>query len=344
MKKKTVSLAIACALLANSLFSFANSHEDSRFINRKAEGWFWYEVIPEAEPLLEEEPEVVFAAPPPEPEPEQPKQQNKGPEVFSAAWFRDNLDKYLDAAWDNPTLENVQAYLYLQRYAMDRSEQFADVAEMAVTGNPMLDEMTRRPTATYGSQKVDQVAGRLREEAIVGLAEQAGVFFFYDETDEYSAALAPLVKLLEQSGFTILAVGSGSPIPGYEHDFNYRTDMGHAEQLGVTTLPAIFLASPDGIFAPVGQGIMSLTDMTNRMLVVAKREGWITEDQFNKTRPLTNSDNIAEMLASKGAGEGDLNTETDPDNDNFVSPEQLLKFVKSRTKGTQSATVMEFQR
>lgn len=330
--KKTYLLAAA---LGSAILS---AHaDDSRFINRKAEGWFWYETAPEEpEPVVEPEPEIVAIEQTAEPAPEPTAKQ--GPAPLSAAWFRKNLGKYKDAAWDNPTLENLQAYLYLQRFAMDRSEQFADVAEMAVTGNPLLDEMSRRPTATFGSQKVDQVAGRLRDEAVSKLAESVGVFFFYDEEDEYSTAMAPLVKLLEMSNFTIMAISeSGEPIPGHEHDFNYRADAGHAEQLGITTLPALFLASPEGQFASIGQGLMSMTDMTNRMLVVAKREGWITDEQFNKTKPLTSYDNIAEMLTSRPAtgGQADAITQNaDPENDNFVAPEQLLKFIKEKTRGS----------
>jgi conjugal transfer pilus assembly protein TraF len=48
------------------------------------------------------------------------------------AWLRDNLPKYKDIAWDNPTIENLRAFLYLQRFAIDRSEQLADIAELAV--------------------------------------------------------------------------------------------------------------------------------------------------------------------------------------------------------------------
>lgn len=337
LNKKFIGATLALAIAGvQSPFLYAEPHSPERFIERKAEGWFWY--APELVEIEEKEPESLDIAETSEPE-EKPAptiiEKPAGPAVFSAKWFRENLDKYKDLAWDDPTLENVQTYLYLQRYAMDRSEQFADVAEMAVTGNPMLDEMTRRPTATFGSQKVDQVAGRLRESLVMQLAEKAGVFFFYDSEDEYSEAAAPLVKLLEQSGFAVVAISDdGVPIPGHENNFSYKQDQGHAAQLGVTTYPAIFLASPDGQFAPVGQGLMSLPDMTNRMLLVAKREGWITDEQFNKTRPLTNSDNIAEMLTQQGGSNNkDIQWAADTEDGNYVPPEQLMRFIKSKTRG-----------
>lgn len=337
-KKIIPLLSLALCITATSTHLSAHDNSSGRFYDRKAEGWFWYAPEPVEHEVIE--PEPVAADQPKEPEPLEPQvTPPQGPSVFSAKWFRDNLPKYKDLAWDEPTLENVQTYLYLQRYAMDRSEQFADVAEMAVTGNPLLDEMTRRPTATFGSQKVDQIAGRLRDNLVAELADQVGVFFFYDPDDEYSQAAAPLIKLLEQSGFAIVAVSeTGEPIPGHEMDFDYKQDQGHAQQLNVTTYPAVFLASIHGEFAPVGQGLMSLPDMTNRMLLVAKREGWITDEQFNKTRPLTNSDNIAEMLSQKGTPGPSLKTlaqsAADHD-DNFVPPEQLMDFIKHKTRGHQ---------
>ncbi len=50
----------------------------------------------------------------------------------------ENLPKYKDLAWNNPTVENVRTFLYLQRFAIDRSEQFSDATELAVVGDPFL--------------------------------------------------------------------------------------------------------------------------------------------------------------------------------------------------------------
>ena len=329
---------ITALLLSACIAAPVIAQDNSRFINRKAEGWFWYAPEPteqEVEPEIIPEPIPIAEAPPPEPLKEPPAAQAKAPDMFSAAWIRENINKYLDAAIDNPTVENVEAFLYLQRLSMDKSEQFADAAEMAVTGNPMLDEMTRRPTSTFGTQKVDAVAGKRKESLLVDIAQRVGVFFFYNAKDEYSQSQAPLIKLLEQSGFAIIAISEdGAPIPGFENDFNYRTDSGHAKELGVTTLPAVFIASPEGQFAPVGQGMMSLPDLNNRIVISALRENWITQDEYNNTRPVTNTDNLAVLLDSNIKNQGQ--PEGDEDNDNFVSPEQLMKFIQDKTRATRS--------
>ena len=330
-------LQTAALMLAVMTTAPAAATESNRFINRDAEGWFWYA----SEPVEEELPEEPEAPPEPVAETpehtpvEQPEHKPQAPTVLSTKWLRENINKYLDAAIDDPTIENVQAFLYLQRLSMDMSEQFADVAEMAVSGNPMLDEMTRRPTSTFGTQKVDVVAGRLKESLIQEITNRAGVFFFYGRNDEYSLAQAPLIQILGRSGFAVIAISDdGEPIPGFENDFEYRADSGHAEMLGVTTLPAVFLASPEGKFAAVGQGMMSLPDLNNRIILAAKRENWITDDEFNKTKPLTNNDNLAEIIGSRNRLAVSLKGEEN--NDNFVSPEQLMRFIQAKTKGTKN--------
>lgn len=79
-------------------------------------------------------PKPVAEAKPTQPKPAAPLPS--GPEMFSAEWFRENLPKYKDLAWNNPTVENVRTFLYLQRFAIDRSEQFSDATELAVVGDP----------------------------------------------------------------------------------------------------------------------------------------------------------------------------------------------------------------
>ncbi len=334
LNKKTAPII---ALLLSAVIAFpVSAQESDRFINRKAEGWFWYAIEPvEKEEEPEEIPEPIAEAPEPEATPEPVDVKPKAPQLFSSAWLRENIDKYLDSAIDNPTVENVEAFLYLQRLSMDKAERFADAAEMAVTGNPMLDEMTRRPTSTFGTQKVDAVAGKRKENLIMELADRVGVFFFYDSKDEYSQSQAPLIKLLEQSGFAIIAISDdGAPIPGFENDFNYKKDSGHAEALAVTTRPAVFIASPEGKFASVGQGMMSLPDLNNRIVLAARKEGWVTEDEYNNTRPLTNSDNLAIILETESPKTPKL--KGDEENSNFVSPKQLMKFIQDKSRATGS--------
>jgi len=323
----------ATLALAGALPVEAQESVKHGFYERKAEGWFWYQKEPVApEKKLEKpkpKPVAKVQAAPPEPVPV----QANNPEMFSAQWFRENLQKYKDLAWNNPTVENVRVFLYLQRFAIDRSEQFSDATELAVVGDPFLDEISRRPAATFASQQVDRDAGNAKNQLLKSVAERAGLFFFYRSDDDYSQLQAPLMQMLEQGeGFSIVPVSmDGKPLPDGLFP-QYKIDDGHAKKLGIATFPAVYLVSPSGQFAPIGQGAMSLPELNHRILIAAKRNGWVSDEEFNRTRPLLNREsNLAERLAS-----AELPTELkqlSADNggdDHFVPPEQLMRYIRTK--------------
>jgi conjugal transfer pilus assembly protein TraF len=329
----TLIAAAAYLLLAQIAFAQADG-QPSRFYDRKAEGWFWYnEEVPEEEVETEEPPpEPLATKQSAEPPQQQPVSRPTGPAVFSAGWFRENLPKYRDAAWDNPTIENVRTYMYLQRYAMDRSEQFANTTELAVVGDPFLDEESRRPSATFASQKLDRWAGMAKDEIAQKIAKQAGIFFFFRSDSDTSRIQAPILKMLEaRDGFTVLPISvDGKPLPDgiFPH---YRTDEGQAEKLGVEIFPSLYLVSADREVEPIAQGVMSLADLKHRIILVAKRRGWISDDEFNKTKPILNQDsNIAAILDAQSYEISNLTAGSRDTETNFIPPEELSEFIRQK--------------
>lgn len=272
--------------------------EDSRFYKRKTEGWFWYneEPEPEPEPIL---PKIeVVDTPPPPPPPPPKKPEPEGPEPFGAEWVRIMLPKYQDKAWSEPTVENVRAYYYLQRFAIDRSEQFALAAQIAVMGDPLLDETARRPLSSFAVHELDRNKDNQSRQTVKEVAKRAGIFFFFGPDCAGCEIQAPIIKDLEKlDGFTVVPISKdGAKIHSVQFE-NIRDDDGHSEQLGVMTYPATFLATPDGSFSVVGQGAFALSELRQRILLAAKAAEIITEDEFGKTRPILNHNtNIAENI------------------------------------------------
>src|SRR5690606_24663040 len=149
------------------------------------------------------------------------------------------------------------------------SEQVADTTELAVIGDPFLDEISRRPGSTFAAQNVDRQAGAARSELIHTVSQRAGIFFFFESDCAQCELQAPLLKTLEYEGYTIIPISvDGNPLPNSPFDF-FKVDSGHAKALGVQTYPALFLASPDGEFAALGQSAMSLPELKHRILVAA---------------------------------------------------------------------------
>ena len=72
-------------------------------------------------------------------------------QIAALEWIREHIGRYRDAAIDDPTPQNVALYLYLQRVALDKSSRFAAATQRAVQLDPFLDEITRRPTATFAA-------------------------------------------------------------------------------------------------------------------------------------------------------------------------------------------------
>lgn len=337
MKKKHFTLTlVALALAGASTFAAA---DDGGFYNRKSEGWFWYNEEPEPEPEEPQKepepppapaPEVAETKPQSKPVPPTPEQQPEGPEPLSAEWVRVMLPKYLDKAWSDPTVENVRAYYYLQRFSIDRSEQFAMAAQIAVQGDPLLDETARRPLASFAVTELDRRKDDETRRTVQEIAKRAGIFFFFSPNCEGCEIQAPIIKDLERvDGFTVVPV-SVDNAQLYSATFeNVRQDQGHAEQLGVLTYPATYLATPDGQFSVIGQGAYALSEMRQRILLAAKAAEIISDDEFGRTRPILNHNtNIAEHLAPDMLEKLKDQAPTETDGDGLIPAADLIKFFR----------------
>lgn len=209
----------------------------------------------------------------------------------------------MEAAWNNPTKENVEAYFLIQRLALDKANAFADMAQRVVVGNFALDETMRRPVSSPGAAAANlQYAENVRK-SMRKIAEHAGIWFFYKSSCRFCEAQAPILGYLESEGMTVLAIsmdegidngidgGMNSTTNGTlrSHQFarTYR-DAGHAAKLGVTATPAMYLVSEDGTFDALGMSVLTLDDLRSRILLVGARNGWISEEELKDASPLLN--------------------------------------------------------
>ena len=263
----------------------------------KQRGWFWYEVLPE--PVLEKKPELD----PPKPAHSQSETAEKQPKVeepqsaqttqippaepapLSSAWLRKNMENYLNQAIDNPSRENVAAFYYLQRVMMDKAEHFTNAARYVVMSDPQLDETVRRPIATYAANEANHQASLAADKALKDIAGVAGILFFFRSDCAYCHVQAPILSMLERAyGFKIYAVSlDGLPMPNGLFG-NFKLDRGQAALLGVEQTPALFLMKPPKQILPLSQGVLSLEEMTGRILLAGKEAGWIDPSQYQTTQ------------------------------------------------------------
>lgn len=258
---------------------------------RGGEGWFWY-VEPEPEPDapddIEEAPAPLTApaaemAPPPGPT------GPAGPAPLSVVWLQENLERFHHRAIDDPTPDNVRAYLLLQRISMDKASAFTDAVQAATIGDPLLDATMERPLSSFAVLEVDRASHLARQRLLAHLAGTIGLVFFYDSACGHCQRQAPVLEALSQTtGLEVMAVSlDHRPMAEGVFAVDWSPDLGQAETLGVVTVPAVFVMRPaTGEIAQIAQGAMDLTEMTTRILVVARQHGWISQEAFDATRPM----------------------------------------------------------
>lgn len=272
-------LTVLAAAIAASAIAVSATAEP-RFYDRAAEGWFWYRDPPRPAPTPE-------APPASEPAP-QPTAAPPGPPPFSSAWLKTAIPEYLDRALDNPTADNVRAVLYLQRIAVDKATLYSELSQQVTVGDPYLDTEFERPLSTFAVQDVDRAAAAAQTALLRHLGESIGVLWFYRSDCAFCERQAPVIEALGRStGLAVMTVSlDGLPMPGGAFAQSFVVDRGQAARLGVQSTPAIFVMKPPGKVELVSQGMMQLTDLRERILLVARRRGWISDEAWEATRPV----------------------------------------------------------
>lgn len=261
------------------------------FYDGKGEGWLFHNwQAPVEEPVKEEPEKPEVESPTPVEEVEEKVAEDVSPkDVFlSAAWLRENMQVYMDRAIDNPTPENIAAYAYLQKVAVDKSHRFTEGMQEAVVMDPLLDENTRRPLAGAGGKAANRAAKAASKKALSELSKVAGIWFFYRSDCPYCEIEAPLLKSLQDRyGIKTYAISiDGRPMPGgFFPDF--KKDNGQAEKLEVIQTPAMFVVRPGTRdIVPLGQTLLSGEELEDRLILVTRKMGLLPEETYEKTKPM----------------------------------------------------------
>lgn len=246
------------------------STQDGRY-GQRDEGWFFYKDPP---------------APPKDPDqkPKDPKSPGAPPEkkVLSAEWIRDNLPKYRYIAIDNPTKDNVEMYLLLQKLAMDKSEQFALAHRQYASQNPGIDETIQNPTSTISRQSMSDVQEKNQNEVTQKLSKHVGLFYFFRSDCQYCHQQNPMIEVLARmTGMSVTPI-SLDGMPSQDGRLpNWRPDNGQGEYLGVTKTPTMFMVEPGGKVVLLSVGVRSVPELRNRMIEIAKDEKWIGQEEYD---------------------------------------------------------------
>jgi conjugal transfer pilus assembly protein TraF len=254
---------------------------------------------------------------PPKPQPPQPARQEAA-EPLSVEWLKKQMPVLLDRAIDNPTRENVEAYLYAQRLAMDKSQRFAEMSQRVVYSDPFLDENNRVPIASFAKSSflygIDQAA----DAGLKHLATVAGLWVFFDSRCQHCRVHAETIEAMRKKhGFVVKYIsldGKGLPnIPAWV------PDLGQSGTLNVRMTPTTVLVAPPNHFLVVSQGMMAQTQIEERMLVAAESEDLLPRELLANVRRYDRGVLKAEDTRDAGVSGQD--------------PAEWVKLLKDKLKG-----------
>ncbi len=226
------------------------------FFGESTQGWHWYQ-----DPLIE--------SPNPEHLSEQQIAVPRTPTEIVEA-YRKQLEARLHLAWINPTPKNVQSYQELQKDMMDRAQGFSKAWMQVVYNNPHLDHTLIAPVNhkarhLYLDNQRNETTG-----VIQGLAQNYGLFFFFDSQCQYCHQFAPIVKRFSETyGWEVMAISvDGGTIDGFSRTAN---NNGILQQWKVDVVPALFAVNPHtSHIIPVAYGVASLDEMETRIMALSQ--------------------------------------------------------------------------
>lgn len=233
-------------------------------------GWHFYE-----DPPIDEKPTVPV--PPASTAPSQPTAKPKAtrtPELEEFEHLQKTLEEYRNVAIIRPTEANVRRYMELEAKVVSQASTFADVARRVAWATPELDPTLQgRPVNAKALEVFEETQRTERSRTVSQLGKDHVLFFFYRSDCPYCHAFAPVLEAFQgRHGIQVVAISvDGGPMPGFP---SARRDNGIATALQVSQVPAVFLAQPfTGQITPVGFGVLSESQLLERISVVSSPEG-----------------------------------------------------------------------
>lgn len=262
-----LTLFLCIASLGVNMLAYAgtfDSRNEDNFFNKRQEGYFWYLDPPPEEKEKKALPALIPKATLPVPALRETLSEKR------MKAFKKQLESAKTTAIMNPTRENIQAYLLLQKKAMDRASVFADQWRRVVWQTPSVNYALRRPTTNAALHTYKDTRFKRVVQVSKDLGKEYGIYFFFKGSCPFCHNFAPVLKMYEKRhGLKVLPVTlDGGPVPGYP---NPKFDTRVARMLKVTKVPAVFLVHiKTRKIVPITQGMISYAELQNRVFVLTK--------------------------------------------------------------------------
>ena len=154
-------------------------------------------------------------------------------------WLRKNYEMLEKKAANDPTTENVKAFLVIQRISMDKAQRYSEKVAEVTNEDPLLNENNRVPYASTGAQAIRN-ANKLAEGAAVReMSKVGGLVVFVDSKCRFCSMQMPVIQMLNRDyGMEALVVSLDGARPnGYLGPIS--KDNGLFRKLSLKLMPSI---------------------------------------------------------------------------------------------------------
>lgn len=173
----------------------------------------------------------------------------------------------------DPTPENIETYMRLQKRWVDNSAYMTAQWKRVVWANPDLDPSVEWPTSQLGRQTERDIERAAEQASIETVKDRYGIFYFGAGDCDFCAVYEQILSgFADRYGVTILPVSTdGRPLKGFEA---YQVDTGQRASMGIADVtPALALFdSATGEVIPVGYGMLTISELEYRIRALTTLE------------------------------------------------------------------------
>lgn len=274
---RTMTIVIGAGVSAAPLWADTQPFRLELCADSRTRGWSFYcrPPLPEPEPApIEPEPVAAPALVPQHAMPEPEHEFEQGPATQEMMAFRALVDELRFRAVLDPTPENVQAFMEINKLMADRAGAFTDQWQRILYATPHLDANVDYPLAEAGVGVYQDQLREARTSALRRVAATQGILFVFEDSTRCGICAvqgAVLNEMQSMYGVSVLAVsrdgGANEAFP------EALVDQGRLAELGLADYPSPTLAllNPGtNEVQVIGSGLLTTDQILERIYVITE--------------------------------------------------------------------------
>jgi len=280
-RKFIIGLLLVPAVAASSLAYAEDVHLDDAY----GDAFLNYQPYVVPQKKSEARPSVPKDVPKPATSPTPAKEQK-----VDVEFLRKNYEMLEEKAVNDPSTDNVKAYLYVKRITMDKAQRFSEKVTEVTNEDPLLNENNRVPYASTGAQAIRNANKLAEGEAVRELSKVGGLVVFVDGECRFCAMQMPVVQMLyREYGMEALIVSlDGARPKGYVGPISKDNGLFHKLSLKLTP-SIVYVHQPKGYtngvdpneYKIVSQGFYAMSELA-KMIAFAGHKTKLLSKQTMK--------------------------------------------------------------